>query len=488
MSLGKSAVSGALWTLVESTGTQLTSFVLFLVFARLIEPRAIGLVQVTVTLLAFLTIFVEHGFTTTLIRSRAVGPTALNTAFWMSVGGGTTIAIGLALVARFVAAAYRTPELTPLIRAMAWCVPITTLSIVQTALLFREFAFRKQALRRLIAIAGGGVVGVLLALRGFGVWALVARFACETAIDCIVAWSWTAWRPGLTVSLQEARHFVSFGGRVVGAYLISFLNRRVDDIVVGLMLGPVVLGYFAVATRGVLLVSEVALRAAQRTAMPIFSRMQEEPERLREAYYHAIEYAVALASPIFVGMSAVAPELCLTAFGARWAPVIPAMRILGLSGVAIAISAFTAPVLVAAGKPTWLFYSSVIEAALSVTTSITAAHWGLWAIAAGFVLRSYLLVPVALYMAHRSLGIRAAEVAKVVMRPVAATLIMAGSVAALRGLCSSWSPPARLLFLAPAGALTYLSVMALIARPTFDRLLRLVRSRGVTIDDRVEPS
>jgi PST family polysaccharide transporter len=469
--------------LLESTGAQLGSFVLFLVFARLIEPRAIGLVQVAVTLLAFLTILVEHGFTTTIIRSRNVGQVALSTAFWLSVSGGLTIAAALALLAGCVSAAYRTPELTPVLRALAWCVPVTTLSVVQSALLFRSLAFRTQAIRRLIAIAVGGVVGVVLAFLGYGVWALVARFGCETAVDCIIAWAWMKWRPSFTISRREAREFFAFGGGVVGAYLISFLNRRVDDIVVGLVLGPVVLAYFSVATRGVLLVTEVALRAAQRTAMPVFSQLQDEPESLRAAYYHAIEYSVALASPIFVGLSAVAAELCLTVFGTRWAPVIPAMRIVGFSGVAIAISAFTGPMLVATGRSAWLFYFSIVEAMLSVASSLTAAHWGLSAVAASYVLRSYAIVPVALYLARRNLGIRTAHLARIVLRPASATLIMAGGVSALRLLCGGWSPAWRLLFLVPAGALTYMAAMAVIARPTVDRLVLMARTTRVPVDD-----
>jgi PST family polysaccharide transporter len=475
VSLAKSAVRGALWTLLENLSSQLSSFVLFLVFARLIEPKAIGLVQVAITLYSFLTIFVEHGFTTTVIRNRTLPPSALNTAFWMSVSGGTAIAIGLCLSANHVSSAYRIPELTPVLRVMAWCIPITTLGVIQSAVLTRELAFRTQAVRRLFAVAGGGIVGVALAFNGFGAWALVARFVVETSIYSAIAWMWSPWSPGITVSKADAREFVSFASRVAGAYIISFLNRRVDDFVVGLVLGPAVLGFFAVATRGIVLVTEVALRAAQRTAMPIFSRLQDQPERLRAAYYDALEFAVALASPVFVGMAAVANELTFTLFGARWAPVVPAMSVLGFSGIAVAVSAFNIPVLIATGRPTWLFYLSVIEAVLSVTSSVVAARWGLLAVATAYVVRSYLVVPIGLFLIRESLGIRFWHILKLVYPPALASIAMVGMAALFRTLCHTFSPPVRLLLLTSVGGVTYVSVMMLTARTTVERLFRLAR-------------
>jgi PST family polysaccharide transporter len=364
-------------------------------------------------------------------------------------------------------------------------MPITTLSVIQSAILIRALAFRTQAMRRIIAVVAGGVVGTILALRGFGAWALVARFAFETLIDCVAAWVLTPWRPTLTVSRSELRELVTFGSRIVGAYSIAFLTRRMDDIVVGLVLGPAILGYFAVATRGMLLVTEVALRAAQKTALPVFSRLQGQPDRLRAAYYESIELASALASPIFVGMSAVAIELCPTLFGARWTPSVDAMRVLGFAGAAIAVSAFTLPALVAAGRPAWLFYLSLIEAALSVVTSVVAARWGLTAIAVGYVLRSYLLVPVALLFIRKSLAIRPSEVAARMIRPCCASVLMAGAVEFSRSLLSGWSAPSRLVPLVAVGALTYTAAIFLIARPTVERLI--ARVRGSRMAAQTEP-
>lgn len=203
MNLRKRATVGALWGLIESSGAQLTSFVLFLIFARLIDARAIGMVQIAMVLIAFLALFVENGFTTAIIQRPKLSDTTLNTTFWLSVGGGLIVALALAAGAPWVAKAYGTPELTPLIQVLAWYLPLATLGTIQSALLIRDLAFRTQALRRLAAVFVGGGLGVFMAFYDYGVWALVARTVCEAVVATLIAWLWMPWRPGTSVSKHE---------------------------------------------------------------------------------------------------------------------------------------------------------------------------------------------------------------------------------------------------------------------------------------------
>ena len=480
MSLRRKAFTGTLWSLLENTGAQASSFVLFLVFARLIDPRSIGLVQVAVTFVTFFTIFVEGGFATAIVQSREARQPLLNTAFGLSVGGGTLIALALMPLAPYVATAYRIPDLTAVVRTLAWVLPVITLATVQTALLTRELSFRTLAKRRLVAVVAGGVVGVVLAFRGFGVWALVARFGVEMVMACIMAWVLTPWRPSLAVSRDDARFLASFSSRIIAAGVLAFFTRRVDDIVVGLFLGPVALGYFAVATRSIVLVTEVALRAAQRTALPIFSRLHEWPERKAAAFHDAIELAAALATPVFVGLSAVSEEVCLAVFGAKWLPVVPAMRIVGFSGGAIAVSAFIEPLLVSAGRPLWVFYVAIFEAVVSIGCSLAAVRFGLVAVAVGYVVRSYAALPAGLYLARRGMGISIGRVMKASLAPALAAGAMWASVTVLRAPLQSLAPFTRLMLLVPAGAVVYAVALLVVARSTVERIFVLVRSGSLS--------
>ncbi len=474
MSLVRNAVRGALWNAVENVGSQLTSFVLFLGFARLVSPSSIGVVQLVVTMLGFLTIFVQHGFTTRIIRAPECSNAMLSTGFWLGLFGAVALAGVLTGASDTIAAWYRMPELASVMRVLAWTIPLTILSCIQTALLVRDMAFRTQAIRRLIAVSVAGVVGITLAFQGFGLWSLVARLVVESALDCALAWWLTPWRPTAQISSSESRAYLSFGSRIVGSYSISFMSRRGDEFLIGFVLGPLSLGYYVVAARAITLVTEVALRATQRTAVPVLSRFQNEPERLREAYYSAIEFGTAIACPVFIGLSAVAPELCLTLYGPEWRPVIPAMQILGFSGAAIAIGMYTPPVLIAMGRPELLLRFSLAEAAINLVSAALAVKFGIVTIAYAYVIRSYVVVPLTIAITRRLIGTTWAQVLRRAIAPCTASLLMFVVVAAARSVLVL--PPALMLvLLVSLGALTYLAGMWVLGRTTLERLVTIAQ-------------
>jgi O-antigen/teichoic acid export membrane protein len=470
----RNAVRGALWNAVENVGSQLTSFVLFLGFARLVSPSSIGVVQLVVTMLGFLTIFVQQGFTTRIVRAAECSSAMLSTAFWLGLLGSVALAGVLTGASDTIAAWYRMPELASVMHVLAWTIPLTILSCIQTALLVRDMAFRTQAIRRLVAVVVAGVVGIVLAFHGFGLWSLVARLVVESVVDCALAWWLTPWRPTAEVSRAESRAFFSFGSPIVGSYSINFMSRRCDEFLIGFVLGPLSLGYYTVAARAITLVTEVALRATQRTAVPVFARFQNEPDRLRDAYYAAIEFGTVIACPVFVGLSAVAPELCTTLYGPEWRPVIPAMQVLGFAGAGIAISMYTPPVLIAVGKPELLLRFSLAEAVLNVSSAAISVQFGIVGIAYAYVLRSYVVVAMTAGLMRRSIGTSWPHVLRRVVAPCTASLLMFVVVTGTRSLLLL-PPPLMLVLLISLGALTYLAGMWVMGRTTLERLVTIAQ-------------
>lgn len=476
MNLKAKALRGVLWNLVEVVGTQGTAFLVFVLLARLLVPEAFGLVALAGTVITVLTIFVEAGFSTAIVRAEVVTDEKLDTAFWIGIGVALSFVLGLSLAAGGVAALYGTPDLAPVLRALAWILLFGSVSAVHTALLVRKLEFRAKALRRLVAVVAGGVAGVVLALLDYGVWALVGKQAVEGLVDCLVVWRTSPWRPRLRVSRAEARELFSFGKNMVGSSLVTFLNRSADDAIIGLFLGPVALGHYAVAYRANVAVTEVALRATSRTAMPVFSRLQGEPERLREAFYSALELAALVACPVFLGLSATAPELCLTLFGAEWAPSVRPMQLLGLAGLGAALNLYLAPILIAVGQPTALFRFNLGQGLLNVLAFVVAARFGIVAVAWAFVARSLVTLPVVLWLLRRAIAAEPRRVLGLCAAPSLASLAMLGVVSVARPALEGLAVPVVLLALIGVGVVTYLVAMALIARRTVERFLGLVRS------------
>jgi polysaccharide transporter, PST family len=476
VSLKAKALRGVLWTLVEVLGTQGTAFLVFVLLARLLDPGAFGLVALAGTVITVLNIFVEAGFSTAIVRSEEISDRKLNTAFWIGVGDAALLVGLLSVSAGWVARAYGTPELAPVLRALAWVMLFSSISAVHNALLVRKLEFRSKALRRLIAVVAGGIAGVTLALLGYGVWALVGKQAVEGLVDCLVVWRTSPWRPGRDVSKQDARELFGFGKNMVGSNMVKFINRSADDMIIGMFLGPVALGYYAVAFRANVAVTEVALRATSRTALPVFAKLQGDPVRMREAYYQALELAMLVACPVFLGLSATAPELCLTMFGAEWAPSIRPMQVLGLAGVGLAINLYVGPILIAVGRPNTFFRFSLAQGILNVLCFLVAVRWGIEAVAWAFVVRTALVFPAVLWLLKSAIGAEPRRTLALMVAPTFASLAMFASVAAARHAFAGLPTLLSLVLLCSVGAVTYLGLMALFARGTMGRLVGMLRS------------
>ena len=172
MSLKQKAIKGVIWSAIESWGSRVISFIVFLLLARLLEPKTFGLVALSSVFFAFMQVFLDQGFSQAIIQRKEVDQEHLDTAFW------TNISIALLLLGISVAGAgvianlFKEPQLTPIIRWLSLSFVFGALNSVQSAILSRQLAFKTLSLRTLVATLAGGLVGIVMAFLGFvfGAW------------------------------------------------------------------------------------------------------------------------------------------------------------------------------------------------------------------------------------------------------------------------------------------------------------------------------
>lgn len=477
MSLKQKAVKGVIWSAIENWGSRVISFVVFLLLARLLEPKTFGLVALSSVFFAFMQVFLDQGFGQAIVQRKEVDREHLDTAFWTNI----TIALlllGISVAgAGFIATLFKEPQLTPIIRWLSLSFVFAALNSVQSAILSRQLAFKTLSLRTLVATFAGGVVGVVMALLGFGVWSLVGQQIANGLAGVVVLWSTTDWRPGFKFSKKHFRELFSFGINVVGIKALNFLNRRSDDLLIGYFLGSVALGYYTVAYRILLMVNQLMVGTIQKTAMPVFSRLQSEPERLRQAFYTAIALTTLLAFPVFLGLSALAPELVVVMFGEEWKASIPVMQILNLIGLLYAGFNYNNPLIMALGKPGLGLGLSSVQAIGNVIGFAIAVRWGIVAVAAAYVIRAYLTAPVTLWIVNKLIPINFRTYLSQYTAPLIASLVMIASIFGTKYFLSQIVNKHILLAICiPLGAIVYVITIQLIAPKLFQRAIDLFSS------------
>jgi O-antigen/teichoic acid export membrane protein len=234
------------------------------------------------------------------------------------------------------------------------------------------------------------------------------------------------------VSKKHFKELFIFGRNIVGTRLLNFFKRRSDDILIGYFLGPTALGYYTIAYQLLLVITRLLLNVINAVALPAFSRLQNDPAEMRQAFYTATYYASLIAFPAFLGISVMAPELVLAFYGPKWAPSIPVAQMLGLAGILQALFFFNGHIIVAAGKPAWYLTLMIVQSLTSLFVFAVAVHWGIVAVAAAFVIRGYLTAPLALWMLKKLIRIELMTFLREHLAPLVGALVMVIAVVGVK--------------------------------------------------------
>ncbi|MDJ1169587.1 MOP flippase family protein [Roseofilum sp. BLCC_M154] len=390
MDLKKKTIAGVIWSAIEKLGNQLISFIVFFVLARLLGPESFGLIALADVYLVFLEVFTDQGFTQAIVQRQALEDEHLDTAFWINL----VISIGLTLItfigAGWVAIALKEPNLEPIIKWLSLALIFSSFNGIQQAIFTRRLAFKQLSLRSLIAQLLGGIVGVTMAFMGFGVWSLVGQRLVNQCVGILVLWWVSDWKPKLRISKRHFHDLFGFGVNILGIKLLTFFNKRSDDFLIGYFLGPVPLGYYAIAYR-LLKTVTVLITTMTQVGFPAFSQLQNEPEKLKSAFYKGTQFTALISFPLFFGLSSLAPEIIPIMFGEQWHPSIPVMQILMLIGIVHSLGSINTSIILVMGKPDWALKVNIINAVTNVTAFILVVQWGIVAIASAFVIRGYLI-------------------------------------------------------------------------------------------------
>ncbi len=211
-------------------------------------------------------------------------------------------------------------------------------------------------------------------------------------------------------------------------------------------------------------------------AFPAFARIQNDPERMRRAFYKVTQYTSLLSFPIFIGLAALSPEVVPVVFGAKWAPSIPVMQVLSLIGILQSVMFFNGSVLRASGKPNWELGIMTLNALVSVVGFLVSVQWGIVAVAASFVISGYVLAPVSYLAVRKVIQIELRTYLGQYLAPLAASLCMVAVILGVKHLLRELSinDILQLVLYIAAGGLTYLGVIALLARQLYKQVFELL--------------
>lgn len=463
-SLGKAARSGTRWSVLQFGAARFTTFLVFVVLARLLAPADFGVVAIATVFIALLQLLVEGGFSQALIQRPTLEHGHVDTAFWTSVGMSLILAGGLSLAAGPIAGLYGEPTLALILPLLSIGLVLGALGSTQTAQLRRAMRFAPLGVRAIVSNIVAGLVSVSAALLGAGVFALVAQFIVLNAVQTALLWSTTGHRPGLAVSRRHFADIFSFSRHTLGNQLLNFSTKRSDDFLIGIILGPVALGLYSVGYRLLTSILDVIVPTLLGVALPVFSKLQSDPARLRSAYTRVLTLAAAVAFPGFLFFTIAADDAVLVVFGAQWAAAAPIMAVLALFGALQATITITESCLTGIGKPQVVFRNRLVATVVQVVAFVVAAQFGIVWVAWALVIRTYLLAPLPIWSLVRAGVIDGRGWLRTSVTPLACTAVMLGAVALVRFGLAEADAAARLGAMVLVALLSYVGSLAAVDR------------------------
>jgi PST family polysaccharide transporter len=307
-----------------------------------------------------------------------------------------------------------------------------------------------------------------MAFANFGAWALVGQQLASAVLSVVLLWAVSPWRPSFAFSAPDFRALFGYSVNVVGGDFLGFLSRNMDNLLIGVFLGPVQLGFYAVAYRILDTSQQVLLSAARRLVFPSLARLQHDMDRLRRAYMRLSQLSGTATMPSYLGLALVAPEAVTVIFGQKWTAAGVAASILFLIGPVQTIQSFSGAAWNAVGHPEVTLRFRLVATVTNVTGFLIAVlvFRDIVAVAAAYTIRGYALLPLNLYWMRHYVGLSIRELLLQLRGVAVATLVMAAAVTAVKFAIAGHVHNAVLLAVEVlAGAVSFTVGLFVVQRP-----------------------
>jgi len=469
MSLRSKVVRGLTWRTCVSASQHLLQIGFTIVLARLLTRADFGLVAMALLTTRLLATLTQAGFGTAILQSRQVTDGQVTALFCVQVTVNTLVAIACWAAAPWAAAFFETPAVEPVIRVVAWTLPLHGLSFPQV-LLRKELKFGAYSVLELTALLLGNIGGVILAAAGYGVWALVVRLLVVRGVFGVGIWFVAGWIPARPV-FRGVGGLVRFGFHMLGSNVCHYASQNVAAILTGKLIGVETLGSFNIAFNLAVVPAQKIQQILTTVLAPAFCAIHENLRDLKRKVSSALFNLGLLYIPLMFGLGAVARNLVVAFYGEKWREAGLFLTFLAGVGLTKGLEHVLRSVILARGRSASILRVTVAETLASLPL-IGAGAWlfGVYGLIAGYLLASVFALFLTVRAAHAALE-GEAVFGQAVARSFAAGGFMC-LVVLLYGFWSTAAPFATVGTQVALGLVVYAALRILTLTPDERELLR----------------
>jgi O-antigen/teichoic acid export membrane protein len=377
---------------MERFGVQGVQFVLQIVLARILSPEDYGMLSMMIIFSSLTNIFIQNGFNTALVQGKDVTEEDYSSVFWVTMGLAVVMYTLLFVSAPWIAEFYKIPDIVAPFRVLSLIILPGAWNSVQLAIIGRRLDFRKVFTSNICAIIVSGVVGIICAYKGFGVWSLVIQNLLNILIACAVMFFSVQWKPVLVCNLKRIKQLISYGWKILVANLIDALYQDLSSLIIGKKYSTAMLGYYNRGKQFPQLINNSVNGAVQSVMLPAMAAKQKNLNDVKATMRNSIRISSFIMFPVMAGLIGVAEPLVELILTEKWMPCVPYLRLFCASLAVYPIHSCNLQAFNAIGKSDIYLKLEIIKKGVGIVLLILSVFLfdSIIAIALSVVLTSYI--------------------------------------------------------------------------------------------------
>ncbi len=382
MGQGSKIVNNIGWAFAERIIAQIVAFAVSVILARLLLPEDFGIVAIVTVFISFCDALVNGGFANALVQKKAPTQIDFSSICWLSFFIAGVLYVLLFIFAPQLEHFYEIEDLSAVVRLMGLRLFISAYQSMQTAYVQKKLMFRKFFYASFSGTILSAVIGILMAYKGFGVWALVgqqlsAGFFCTLILSLVIR-----WHPSFKFSINSVKQLWSYGWKILVSTITNVLNDNIRGMTVGKVFTPADLAFYEQGKKFPVLLTSDITDSIGKVVFPVMSDMQNDKDSIKFLLRRAIRVSSFLLIPLIIGLASVSNNFILLLFTEKWMPCVVYLCILSLVYLTRPLCALFQKSVWAIGKSSVTLFHEVVTTILSISLLLIAI----------FVFHSMLLV------------------------------------------------------------------------------------------------
>ena len=383
-------ISNFIWRFAERCGAQAVQFIVSIVLARLLMPEVYGTIALITVITTILNVFVDSGMGTALIQKKDADSVDFSTVFYFNMCVCIVLYVGLFICSPWIAYFYKDATLTPVIRVLGLTIVISGVKNIQQAYVSKTMQFKRFFFSTLGGTIGAAVIGIWMAYKGFGVWALVAQQIFNAMVDTLILWITVKWRPKKEFSFERLKGLFSYGWKLLASSLLDTVYNNIRQLIIGRMYTPSDLAFYNRGKQFPDLIITNINTSIDSVLLPTMSQEQENKERVKIMTRRAIKTSTYIMAPLMMGLAFCATPIIRLILTEKWLSCVPFMQIFCITSMFYPVHTANLNAIKAMGRSDAYLKLEIIKKVIGMALLLSTMWFGVMAMAYSLLVSSVL--------------------------------------------------------------------------------------------------